>query len=269
MRDVVAFLPLKTKVDGHRKDYSGNLWRAQALLASLEHHLTEELDLIIACPDCEVENLRECLISTKKLRIEVISEDNIIDGIGAAGCHGWYKQQAMTLEFASRQNCVTLRLDPDIWLVRPLAQSDLWRDGKSANDIWPKDHQPNDCRYAQKILGTALHITPALPGIGDTPMSFHPELARGLMDFLSRRDYTPLRLAHQIGWTEIALYSLYADLHGGVLNYHFKQPLHGTRILGRNELGKKIDPEDGFFAILNSRLDLPEDRSKRIMGMTL
>lgn len=267
MKNIIAFLPLKTSADGHRKDYAYNLWRAHALIRSMDRYMTESLDLVICCPAREVELLTAEFPSSQKLSISIISEEDIIPGIGASRAHGWFKQQVLTIAFAGRQSKSTLRLDPDIWLVKPLGEGDLWHDGKTANDIWPKTHQPADFHHSAKILGKALSFAKELPCIGDTPFTFHQEGVAILSDYILKRLGSFLDLVTKTGWTEISLYSLLLDSYGGNMKYHFEQPLHGTRILHSHEVGtKKINPDDGFFAILNSRLNLPENQSMKIMG---
>lgn len=265
MKNIIAFLPLKISADPGRKDYDGNLWRARCLIESLERHLTEPLNLVVCSPAAEMQTLYTEMPISRRVTITFVDENTIIPGISAAGCPGWYKQQALTIQFAADQKRATLRLDPDIWLTRSLSEADLWRDGKTANDFWARTHQICDSETSAKLIGCALDKCG--DKIGDTPFTMVPEVARPLVEHMTKRLGSMLGMAHCVGWTEIALYSLFADYHGGIERFHFRQPLHGTVILDRSEIARKrIDPGAGFFAILNSRMNLPEFQSKMIMS---
>lgn len=259
MQNIIAMLPLKTTSDSTIHDYGNNLWRAQYLVASLIKYLSEPLDLYIVCPPDELAASQSAITANGNLTINWVNVETVLPGITASTSPGWYKQQAITLAFAAAQTTAVLKLDPDMLLVRPLSEADLWQNGKSGTTFQPKSLHQREWSGSSKVINLPVNYSPSKPGMMATPFTMQPIVAQRIIATLATTSINLLDLTTKTGWTDFGIYSLVADMMGGLAEYHFPTNLHGTEY-GNAAMTKTvaINPATGFFAIIQGFANIPK-----------
>jgi hypothetical protein len=264
-----AVLPLK--IAGSH--YDENLERLRLLFDSLEVFLAlpAPLDICVICVPAEVERAREAFAGYRRLAIRFVSEETIVPGIGAHRAIGWYKQQALKLAFSRHATApFYLTLDPDIMLCRPLAASDLVRDGRCFTSWMTKAEHPHWWEASGRVLGVVP--TPATRGLNVTPNMLATEAVRALGDDLAARLAAPdpwlALLDVQERWTEYTLYSVFAEATGALARLHRDDLPDGRRLLGRSVwtpanfenyslIDIHEDPAGAFFSVCASHTMVP------------
>ena len=163
---LVGMLPLKI-AGAH---YDENIERLRLLLDSFERFLDfpSPLRVFAICVPTEMARVRDAFARYERVALELVSEEDVVPGIGAHRAIGWYKQQVLKLAFARLAPApFYLSLDPDILLCRRLQAVDLVRDGRCYTSWMAKTEHPQWWAASGEVLGIVpdrstrgLNVTP-------------------------------------------------------------------------------------------------------------
>lgn len=262
---VVAVLPLK--ISGSH--YDENIERTRLLLDSFDRflELPEPLAVTAICVPAEMAAVRAALSSPRRsVRLDVISENEVIPGISEHRAIGWYKQQALKLAYSARcPSPFYLTLDPDVLLIRPLRLGDLVNDGRCYTSWMTKAEHPHWWDASASVLDVTAD--PARRGLNVTPNLLSSDVARALGHALTTRlasDAPWLALLDvDKTWTEYTLYSVFAETSGLLARHHRDDLPQGRRLLGRSVWTPEnfenysldaihADPNGAFFTVCAS-----------------
>lgn len=270
-RQITGYLPLS--ILGGR-DYSNNLWRTNLLIKSFDTFFTSPLTLLIVCPPDQLDVIRTGVVTTPKITLQFIDQEDILPGITTSAAIGWYKQQVLSFAVAVKYPTLTiLKLDPDLILVNPVDHADFFMGDLTANDMWHM--QAN--KLATSYIYCSSLLNRVIPdqslGLKWTPFILDPTVVAALISQLASQGMSLLDLATKHPWTETLLYNIVANSSFKIKNLHFQAPLIGSMLESKTQIFNfRIIPGKGIFATLQGFTGITEDQVSAILtksGITL
>ena len=217
-----AVMPLKLR-GGYHGD---NLARCRILFSSLLAFAEADLfrEIHVVTPAGDVEAARRLAADWPSLPLQVFDERDYLPILHRRRFgRGWHIQQVIKLAAADRLDApYFLTLDPDVILCKRLRAEDLFVDGRALLDPYPRSASPDAWTASARVLGIACDLS--ADGMMVTPALLSRAVCQALFRHLEQRhddawDATLLRLAGW-GWTEYALYHLWAENQGLLHQMH-------------------------------------------------
>jgi hypothetical protein len=270
-----------------------DLGRTEILFKSLsvfcEPGMFEEI--LIVCPDNEVEIIKEKCIKWNKLPIKVVSEEVLIPELKAyPHVRGWRKQQMVKLAAPRLLNCdFFVTFDADVICLKKITKDMLLPNGKALLQYEQRSRHPKWWKSSSRILNMSLNIGDPEKGMTVTPAILSSELCevttkeiekhwRGNGTWVDRlcQLHNPKKLSNwtlyrfrRSKWTEYSLYYLSSLKHGILDKYHIttgtkEYPhillIHDTYPLSDWNAKECFSEEHpGLFCIIGSKSRLEPD----------
>lgn len=203
-----------------------NLARCRILFASLMAFAEPGIfhDIHIVTPPDDTEAARRLATDWPSLPLRVFDETDYLPALRRhRSARGWHIQQLIKLTAADRlETPFFLTLDPDVILCKPLRREDLFVDGHALLDPYPRRTNPDWWNGSARVLGISADLS--VDGMMVTPALLSRSVCQSLFRHLDQShrgdwDATLLRLAGW-GWTEYALYHLWAASQGMLNQVH-------------------------------------------------
>lgn len=280
---ISAVLPLK--VFGHR--YIDDLARCHILFTSLAAFASRDMfeDIFIVVPTRERRYAEALRDEWRSLPLTVVCEEDILPNIRPHPKVGsWYRQQVIKLYAANLSKTeFFITFDSDVLLCKPMAVSDIVRDGKALLQAEKRDTHAQWWTSSANLLGIPVDLN--APGMAVTPAILSRSICRRLFEHLEHRYHQewPAALLERVpvsweNWTEYSLYYLAGEHYDLLKRYHFPPvSAPGQRLMCISNVWGKADfdhwdfeaclkPNDpGFFAIVQSKTGIsPQIVSRRI-----
>lgn len=252
-----AVLPFRVSNDGRLAHYADNAIRAGMLLQSMVRYLGSPIHITVPARADEMAQFPVC--RAPHIRVDVIDEETLVPGIGASPAEGWYRQQVLKLAYAAQcpaEFC--LCLDPDMFLTQPMTEADLIRDGRGTVAWRQKRRIEKFWQHSADVLSMACNFDEM--SLGNTPQTLHRDTVADMLAHLAKRGTDLAGLLALKGWTELAIYSIYAENTGRLRQIHAAHP--AVPLIGWSlwfpwerygRMPYEIRPESGFFTVLQSR----------------
>jgi Family of unknown function (DUF6492) len=256
----------------HAERDSQNAELTGLLVESLNHFLQFDMSLTIMAPQPEISTIAAALPSPGKVRVEFLPQEEIFPGLMTMDCTGWWmgahngpgwrRQQLWKLWAVSKADDFVLVLDPDMIASAPITEESLVKDGQ-ANTTWMPKYRNGKWFFGSCELLRYRNFDQKRKSVSWLPAVMHPEIVRGLFDRLEATEEAKslTRLMHfPREWTEVGLYSLYAEASGLLDKYHARRS--DTRLVGFAATHPKdlpFKPGGGLFSICQSRLMVPAE----------
>lgn len=270
-----------------------DLGRTEILFKSLstfsEPGMFEEI--LIVCPDNEVEIIKEQCVKWDKLPIKVVSEEVLIPELKAyQNVRGWRKQQMVKLAAPRMLDCdFFLTLDADVICLKNISKDKLLPNGKALLQYELRSRHPKWWKSSSQILNMSLNIGDQEKGMTVTPAILSSKLCgiatkeiennwKGKGTWVDRlcqlhnpksfSNWTPYRFRRS-KWTEYSLYYLSALKHNMLENHHVitgtkEYPhlllIHNTHPISDWNVEECFSEEHpGLFCIIGSKTRLEPD----------
>jgi len=221
-----------------------DLGRTEILFKSLSAFAEPGLfnELLIVCPNDEVEIIKEKCLKWQKLNIRVVSEEVLIPELKKyPHVRGWRKQQMVKLATPRMLDCdFFVTLDADVICLKPITIEQLLPGGKALLQYEMRARHPKWWHSSARILNMSGNVGDPNKGMTVTPAILSSDLClltgeeiekhlRGKGTWVDRlcqlhnpkslSNWTPYRF-HRAKWTEYSLYYLCAQKHKLLEKYH-------------------------------------------------
>lgn len=270
-----------------------DLGRTEILFKSLSVFAESKLfdEILIVCPDNEVDIITDKCTNWSKLNIHVVSEEILIPELKTyPHVRGWRKQQMIKLAAPRMLDCdYFVTLDADAICLKPISQNNLLPNGKALLQYELRSRHPKWWRSSARILNMSVNIGDPEKGMTVTPAILSSKLCllateeiekhwKGKGTWVDRlcRLHNPKLLSNwtlyrfrRAKWTEYSLYYLCALKHGVLNKYHVtagtkETPqlllFHGTPTFEEWDEAKSFSNDDlHLFCVVGSKSRLDPD----------
>lgn len=229
-----------------------DLGRTEILFKSLSVFSEKDLfnEILIVCPDNEVDIVKEKCTKWKKLNIRVISEEVLVPELKAyPNVRGWRKQQMVKLAAPRMLDCdFFVTFDADVICLKPITKELLLPKGKAILQYEMRSRHPKWWRSSSRILKMSTNIGNPEKGMTVTPAILSSDIClltgkeiekhwNGKGTWVDRlcqlhnpksiTNWTPYRF-RRAKWTEYSLYYLCSLKHNLFDKYHISAGTNET-----------------------------------------
>ncbi len=273
IQQLSGIMPLKLRGGYHNQ----NRARCRILFASLAAFAEPGLfrEIHVVTPPEDLDAARELFDEWPSLPFRPFDERDYLPVLRRSRARGWHVQQLIKLGAANHLDTpFFLTLDPDVILCKPLRREQLFVGERALLDAYPRSAAPEPWTGSARVLGIPVDL--AADGMMVTPALLSRALCQDLFRYLEERhgaawDASLLRLVDW-GWTEYALYHLFAQSQGRLDQVHAVAGPGAPRRLmcptavwadfqfERWNLPECFDPKaPGYFTLVQSNTRIPPE----------